>query len=100
MYDEIQVALSEIEGKSEWDTNPFEIQVVRHYADWCLRGDIGVIIDLETSFYERMKNTGINPLAKGNEWHKTWMILDDREKHYLMNNILSYYFRYISGQPA
>lgn len=99
-YDEIEMALSEIEGKSEWDTNPFEVQIVRHYADWCLRGDIGVIIDLETSFYERMKNAGINPLAKGNEWYKTWMILDDYEKYYLLNSILSYYFHYISNQPV
>lgn len=69
-YDEIEAILAEIEKKSEWDINPFEVQVVRHYADWCLRGDIGIIIDLETDFYERMKKEGINPLAKGNEWYK------------------------------
>lgn len=95
-YDEIEATLAEIEQKSEWDINPFEVQVIRHFADWCLRGDIGVIIDLDTDFYVRMKKAGINPLIKGNEGYKTWNILDLYEKRYLTNIILSYYFLYIS----
>lgn len=95
-YDEIEATLAEIEKKSEWDINPFEVQVIRHFADWCLRGDIGVIIDLDTDFYVRMKKAGINPLVKGNGGYKTWNILGLYEKRYLTNIILSYYFLYIS----
>lgn len=85
-YNEIDAVMSEIEGKSEWEINPFEVQVLRHYLDWCIRGDIGIIIDLETDFYERMKKAEINPLGKNNEWHKVWEILDLYEKCYLINS--------------